>query len=117
MPRFVIQEHTQDDGIHYDLMLEYGEALKTWRIPLSPTVTPQTIEQIQDHRKLYLDFEGEISGNRGTVRIWDQGDYQLLQWGMDHMTINFEGKLLSGHFLLQLTSQGTWQFKPTNPEK
>ena len=111
MPRFVIQEHTQSDGIHYDLMLEYGETLKTWRIPQPPTMSPQTIEQIQDHRILYLEYEGEISGHRGAVKIWDRGDYQLKQWSLSQIVIHLQGNQLSGNYLLQQTSDGKWRFQ------
>ena len=29
-----------------------------------------------DHRVAYLDYEGPVSGNRGTVRRWDHGSYE-----------------------------------------
>ena len=33
MPRFTISQHTgSKDGDHYDLMLEHGDSLKTWRL-------------------------------------------------------------------------------------
>ena len=35
-PRFVIQKHTAPTGDHYDLMLEAGDALATWRIDCPP---------------------------------------------------------------------------------
>ena len=35
-------------------------------------------ERLPDHRRRYLDYEGPISGNRGSVIRWDAGDYVLL---------------------------------------
>src|SRR5579872_4685079 len=110
MLRFVIQQHSQNETVHYDLMLEFADVLKTWRIPQSPDITPQTIEQIQDHRKLYLDYEGEISGNRGSVKIWDKGEYQILLWSQNFIDLVMFGNKLRNHYHLNLTQLPQWIF-------
>ena len=33
-----------------------------------------------DHRRMYLDYEGEVSGQRGSVRRVDSGTYRALAW-------------------------------------
>lgn len=66
--RFVVLLHDHP-VIHWDFLLEDGETLRTWRLPNDPCqrgVMPA--EEIAPHRRLYLDYEGPVSGGRGTVR-------------------------------------------------
>jgi DNA polymerase Ligase (LigD) len=79
MPRFVILEHDHPE-LHWDLMLEIGAALKTWRLPAPPPDQPATALALGNHRIDYLDYEGPVSGNRGTVKRWDAGTYEELDW-------------------------------------
>lgn len=75
---FVILEHVTGEGVHWDLMIERhaGGALATWRLAANPIVNTGTIEAtpLGDHRRVYLDYEGAISGGRGEVRRLDRGD-------------------------------------------
>src|SRR5262245_30386573 len=77
MPRFVILEHDHP-ALHWDLMLEVGDVLWTWRLAVAPEVASRSIaaERIGDHRRSYLDYEGPVSGGRGTVKPWDRGSYE-----------------------------------------
>jgi hypothetical protein len=60
-------------------MLEAAGALWTWALPDAPVRgVPQNCERLPDHRLAYLDFQGEISGDRGTVTRWDRGEYECL---------------------------------------
>ena len=111
MPRFVIQKHSQKENIHYDFMLESGDILKTWRIPQSPDNNPQNMEQIQDHRKLYLEYEGELSGGRGSVMIWDKGEYSIHAWTDSLIEIELFGIKLNGKFQLSLTQSKLWLYQ------
>ena len=79
MPRFVILEHDHP-RLHWDLMLEAGDVLRTWRLAEIPRpgVTIRA-ESLGDHRKLYLDYEGPVVGNRGQVKRWDAGTYAALE--------------------------------------
>lgn len=75
MPRFAILEHDWPTR-HWDLLLEQGSALKSWRLLTEPQPGHTCpAEPNADHRLLYLDYEGEVSGNRGRVQRWDHGDY------------------------------------------
>jgi hypothetical protein len=82
MPRFVILEHDHP-RLHWDLMLEVGSVLKTWRLAKAPETPGEMIEAVSigDHRIFYLDYEGPVSGERGNVKRWDAGTYETL--GMD----------------------------------
>jgi hypothetical protein len=74
--RYVVQRHSVPDGsVHYDFMVERGDKLATWKLD-SPLPCPGTVpgERTFDHRAIYLEFEGEISGGRGRVSIVEKGE-------------------------------------------
>jgi hypothetical protein len=79
--RFVILLHQTSGGNHWDVMLENGSALTTWSIPPQDipekNFTCQT-KRLPDHRMVYLDYEGEISGGRGNISRVDAGTYEAL---------------------------------------
>jgi predicted acyl esterase len=103
MPRFTISHHTgSKDGDHYDLMLEHGDGLRTWRLVNTAFQSFQVARQIKDHRKTYLDFEGEISGERGRVRIWDTGTYSIDDWKDDRIQVALVGRSLKTRLLMTL---------------
>jgi hypothetical protein len=78
MPRYVILHHDWPTA-HFDLMLEDGPVLKTWRLNRVPiTDEPELAKAIADHRLDYLTYEGPISGGRGTVRREESGEYRYL---------------------------------------
>jgi hypothetical protein len=103
MQRFTISQHTgSKDGDHYDLMLEQSEGLKTWRLINTAFQVFQVARQIKDHRKTYLDYEGEISGDRGKVKIWDTGTYTIDEWKEDRIQVALVGKSLKIRLLFTL---------------
>jgi hypothetical protein len=78
MPRFVILRHDSPCGVHFDLMLEVGDVLKTWALPQPPEPGAEMeCEALGDHRPAYLDYEGPISGGRGSVTRWDRGTFTV----------------------------------------
>ncbi len=93
---FVIQLHQVGDGYHYDLMLETGEALVTFQLPVLPgeIVDGESVEaaRLPDHRREYLTYEGPVSGDRGTVRIVDRGRYDAPVAGPDCWDIRLVGR-------------------------
>jgi DNA polymerase Ligase (LigD) len=104
LPRFVLLEHTWG-GVHWDLMLEVADALRTWAIdaPMVPGVDlPARL--LGDHRLAYLDYEGPVSGNRGSVRRVESGVYETRLWMPDVVRIELRGAQLVGE--LELRSVG-----------
>ena len=97
MYRFVILHHQSTMDEHWDVMLETDAALTTWSIPPQlPTGLSFACPAVQlpDHRKHYLDYEGEIVGNRGTVFRIDTGTYNQLSPEMYILYgTTFSGKL------------------------
>jgi DNA polymerase Ligase (LigD) len=96
MPRFVLLEHRWD-GVHWDFMLEHGEVLRTWAIDV-PVVAGEDLpaRALPDHRRLYLDYEGEVARDRGTVRRLDAGPYRPLVWTDDLVRVRLQGSQLVG---------------------
>ena len=48
--------------------------LKTWACREPPQAGVEIpCEALADHRLAYLDYEGPISGGRGSVTRWDRG--------------------------------------------
>jgi hypothetical protein len=94
VPRYVILEHTWR-GVHWDVMLETGDSLRTWAIdtPIVPcTVLPA--RALPNHRLAYLDYEGPVSRGRGSVRRLDHGTFSVRVWSPAHVVVLLEG----GHF-------------------
>lgn len=94
--RFTISEHRQGDATHYDLFFERDGVLKTWKASSIDFTVPREVEQSADHRAIYLDFEGPISGNRGDVRIVESGTCDLLEWTDRSIALECRGSILRG---------------------
>jgi hypothetical protein len=106
MHRFTISHHTgSKEGDHYDLMLEHGDTLKTWRLANTAFLVSQIARQIKDHRKTYLDYEGEISGDRGRVKIFDTGTYSIDEWKDDRIQVALVGRSIKTRLILTLNAK------------
>ncbi|WP_437192740.1 DNA polymerase ligase N-terminal domain-containing protein [Planctomicrobium sp. SH527] len=93
MPQFVILTHDWPD-LHWDLMLESNGILKTWRLLSQPTAEC-VIEAvpIADHRIHYLNYEGPVSMNRGSVHRFEHGDYSEQPQALNAEPMIFSGNL------------------------
>jgi len=97
--RFVILHHQSPSGEHWDVMLETATALTTWSIPpqcLSGSSFSCPAVPLPAHRKHYLDYEGEVTGNRGTVIRVDTGVYEQLS----PETFILHGSIFTGQLAL-----------------
>jgi len=56
-----------------------------------PLPTPLLIERIANHRLLYLDYEGPVSGDRGHVTRWDWGEYRVSGETDSEITVDLRG--------------------------
>ncbi|MCX7010182.1 MAG: hypothetical protein NTY53_23580 [Kiritimatiellaeota bacterium] len=76
-PRFVLLRHEGHGPNHFDFMIEDGHALATWQFDSSPTLLSPggalTCRRLAEHRSAYLDYEGPVSGGRGSVQREDSG--------------------------------------------
>ena len=103
---FVLLHHRISDKEHWDLCLDLGEALATWRIPRDPRTTPDKTthrcpaQRIADHRRAYLDYEGPVSNHRGEVRRVDQGTWTPIELGPTTWVVRLDGVALKGVYRL-----------------
>ncbi len=112
MPRFVVLEHDGPRGLHWDFMLETGEVLATWALPQPPDAgSDLSAESLPDHRPAYLDYEGPVSGDRGSVVQWDSGTYELRRRSGSGWTVSLQGKRLRGTaIVMQSHGPTSWRF-------
>jgi len=91
--RYAILHHTGVVPEHFDLMFETadGSTLATWRSPAWPITTPTVIERLADHRADYLEYEGPVSGGRGTVRRVAGGRFTTVARTADRWVVGIEG--------------------------
>jgi DNA polymerase Ligase (LigD) len=116
MPRFAILRHDYPT-VHWDLFLESGPVLRSWRLldPLGPDATVLA-EPAGDHRLIYLDYEGPVSGGRGTVTRVDAGTFAWELDTDDRIAVQLSGIAFRGRLELQAESAGwTCRFQPDRP--
>jgi hypothetical protein len=112
--RFAILEHRWE-GVHWDFLVEDGPTLRTWAID-EPIVAGVDLpaRPLAAHRPIYLDYEGEISGGRGTVRRLDSGTTEVIEWGEDRVRLVLRGSQLVGPVELWLADEEgrpAWRFR------
>jgi hypothetical protein len=113
--RFVVQEHTTPDGVHWDLMLEKGEVLTTFRLEQPPeAVSTGTVQatKIFDHSLRFLTYEGPVQKGTGKVRIVERGTCDVSAEGEDVITLRLRGTTLQGDFTLTRIDGTSWQLAP-----
>jgi len=105
--RFVVLEHDWN-GVHWDFMLEAGAGLRTWAVdaPIVPGVK-LAARLLPDHRRIYLTFEGPISGDRGSVRRVVEGVFQTIEWRVEHVRVQLSSAQLVGEVDLYRLPSGT----------
>lgn len=80
-------------------MLEWGDVLRTWALERPPHAgKPIPADALADHRLRYLDYEGPVRGERGSVTRWDKGLYELLEDGVSELRVRLVGNILQGEF-------------------
>ncbi len=120
MPRFVILEHDHPH-LHWDLMLQVGHILRTWRLAKPPQAGVAIMaELISDHRIRYLDYEGPLSNNRGQVQQWDSGTYSdeipANITGIGKLEIQLQGNRIKGKCVLHREEYNQWLFQLLDKE-
>jgi hypothetical protein len=109
MPRFVVLEHDWPFP-HWDFMLEDGPTLRAWRLLEAPGPFEDVpAEPITRHRLAYLDYEGPVSSNRGTVRRMDDGTFDWVGETEARVEVMLAGRLLVGRCTVD---GGRWRLVP-----
>lgn len=114
--RFVVLHHTMpsysDRLSHWDIMIEEGEDLLTWALldePFSQVI--QESQRLNNHRLEYLEYEGEISGGRGNVKRWDNGEINFLSSSADSYEFEMKGERLKARAKLKREDRDIWLIK------
>jgi hypothetical protein len=116
MPRFVILRHETPAGFpresHFDLMLEHVGVLRTWAMEWLPALGEDvSAERLPDHRLAYLDYEGKVSGERGSVSRVDAGDYECLQESETQFVVRVSGQKIRGTLTLTAADGETHRWR------
>ena len=105
MPIFVVHEHYAQ-RLHWDFRLEMENVLKSWALPKKPprkAGIKRLAIRVEDHELDYASFEGEIGEGEygaGRVRIWDRGEYKMLNYDNKHLKFELFGHLLNKIYVL-----------------
>ena len=111
MPRFVILTHDWPFP-HLDFLAECGGVLRAWRLLAEPVAGEDIpAEPNFDHRLFYLDYEGPVSGNRGTVQRWDAGDFTWISQSDDRLVLDIRGQRVQGMMALQQVEGVNWELR------
>ena len=106
MPRFAVLAHDQPTP-HWDLFLEAGTVLRSWRLPPElPAGSPVPAEPAADHRLASLDYEGPVSGGRGSVTRVDAGSFAWVRDESDIQVVRLAGGRFAGLLTLSRAAGG-----------
>jgi len=123
MPRFVLLRHKcppqSEKPSHWDFMLEWGAVMRTWELRELPRAWADLLGEssssesvnfvpLPDHRLAYLEYEGPLTGDRGSVERCEHGTYEILRESPEQVTVHLEGKFLSGSIRLRRATEEVW---------
>jgi bifunctional non-homologous end joining protein LigD len=118
--RYVVQEH-HARSMHWDLRLEHEGTLASWAVPKGIPPDPERNHlavRTEDHPLEYLEFHGEIPEGEygaGSMKIWDQGTYELHKWRESEVMVTFHGERLEGRYVLFRTDGKNWMIHRMDP--
>ena len=105
---------------HWDFMLEADGTLMTWELRQLPAAWSSTLQlqtgasfstvpavRLEDHRLAYLDYEGSLTGDRGSVRRVVGGTCDLVEQTADRMVVDLHGDGFEFRATLAQTGE-TW---------
>lgn len=92
MNRCTISEHSIDENSHLDIFFETDSHLETYeaernKFDLLFEQKKISCRKKQPHRKIYLEYEGDISLGRGSIKILWAGHYQSVNFFLKEIDI------------------------------
>ncbi len=121
--RFVLLHHLLPESSarrsHFDFMIEGQDDLRTWSLATLPREGASTFaEEIAGHRKMYLDYEGPLSDDRGSVSRVDQGSYEMITCDDSIWEGELRGRVYRGTFrFVRSSATGIWQLSYTSSSR
>lgn len=122
MGRTVLLRHDLPDGSwHYDWLISPPPSpeprglicFRVWERIDSAEVRQFRAERLPDHRAMYLDYEGPVSGGRGTVIRVAEGKMKVEVDGDGELVVSGELGAARGRWTGTATA-GTWTFARTD---
>lgn len=124
VPRTVVLEHSLPDGTrHFDWLIESAEpgpdatdddrSLLAFRVGVridEPSVGAFRAEALPAHRRLYLHYEGAISGDRGAVIRVADGACRIARKSADEIRIEVEFRGAQRVLVGLRLEGGVWAF-------
>jgi hypothetical protein len=109
--RYAVLHHTGIDEPHYDFLVEisHGSDLAAWRLPEWPVDGETEAIRLKDHRRLYLSYEGSLSGDRGTIRRVADGECGVSEVAVDSLTVQIQSGGGSKTIRLEKRSGNAWR--------
>lgn len=95
-------------GDHFDWMFEGESGLQTWSTPRALRRDgDDAIEatELPLHRTAYLDYEGPVSGDRGTVRRVEAGHFRFRHRSEDRWELDVQGDRV-GRLVIRRSATG-----------
>lgn len=114
--RYVVLHHEGIAEPHFDFMFETSpgsETLRTFRLsiwPMTDSLNEQEAVELALHRRAYLTYEGPVSGDRGTVRRVEEGEFDA-QLPAEGLARSIELKLLQQGGCYRLLKQAECSWK------
>jgi hypothetical protein len=111
--RFAVLHHAGAEGAdapHYDFLFDTADtsSLVTFRLPdwpLAPGSTHAALK-LRDHRRIYLTYEGQISGDRGLVSRVAEGEVRVVQSGANWLLSHPDDRPF---LIFELVQNDQWQ--------
>jgi hypothetical protein len=113
---FVVLRHSNHPTMqnHYDILLEDYPGENLDEVALTKLETTSELDQTKllvsfqgKIRRKYLQYEGLMSDDRGSVKRVDQGTYRI----DNHDCIEFKGENLKGTYLLETVNKDVSGFQ------
>ncbi|MGC8851212.1 MAG: DNA polymerase ligase N-terminal domain-containing protein [Candidatus Micrarchaeia archaeon] len=102
---FVVHDHYAKHH-HHDLRLEVNDVLKSWAVPKGvpeKAGVKRLAVTVDDHPLSYAGFKGTIPAGEygaGEVKIFDEGEYELVEYDKRAIKFVLHGKRLRGEYEL-----------------
>ncbi|MEM9346364.1 MAG: hypothetical protein AAGB26_07090 [Planctomycetota bacterium] len=116
-----IVEHTTPAGVHHDWLIEdprlpnpHAPDAKLWtaRVTPPPQHWPKLkrfdFTVIPPHRRIYLDYQGPVSGNRGDVKRLAKGTCYATIWSKARTVMRVQTEHAKLNMQLVLCSEDRW---------